>query len=171
MRKLMALVLTMVCTLCLISCSQQGQQDSTNPTQPTQIDDNFFDHVPYDAMVKLEVIDGKFRFQRIATTPCMVYSNLPINDMSKGTMYNDRHDILTTIFQVMDGKNAIMDMYECDFSHYIYMFDNELEDVPWHYRFAICSCGVVNITNNDGFLCTIKISDDEAQILLDVLQN
>ena len=130
-------------------------------------DNGINDHVPYDSMLNLEIIDGKFRFQRIATTPCIVYSNSPITDMSNGTMYDDRHDILTAIFRATDGKDAIMDTTECEFLHYIYMFDNEREDVPWHYRFAICSCGAVMITNNNQFLCTIKISDDEIQTILD----
>lgn len=46
--------------------------------------DDFHDHVPYEAMLNLEVMDGKFRFQRIATTPCIVYSNTHISDMKKG---------------------------------------------------------------------------------------
>ena len=174
MKKLMALALTMVCALCLISCSQQGQQDLANPTQPTKIDDNFFDHVPYDAMINLEVMDGKFRFQRIATTPCIVYSSVPISDMPKEMMYKDRHDILTTFFQAMDGKDAIMSTPECVFSHYIYLFDTEHENIPWHYRFAVCNCGVVMITNNDEFICTIKLNEDErrsifpADLLVDI---
>ena len=117
-------------------------------------DDNSHDDgiPPYYAMLNLEVWDGKFLFQRIATTPCIVYSNTPINDMSKGTVFEDRHDILTTIFQAMHGKDAIMDTPECEFSRYIYMFDNERENIPWHYRFAICNCGAVMITNNDELL-------------------
>ncbi len=47
--------------------------------------------------------------------------------MSNGMMYNDRHDILTTIFQAMHEKDAIMDTPECVFSRYIYMFDNSLD--------------------------------------------
>ncbi len=128
--------------------------------------DEFFDHVPHDAMLNLEVWDGKFLFQRIATTPCIVYSNTPITDMSKGMMYNDRHDILTTIFQAMDGKDAVMDVPECDFSRYIYMFDNEREDIPWHYRFAICNCGTVMITNNDELICTIRLNEEELHSII-----
>ncbi len=128
--------------------------------------DEFHDHVPYEAMLNLEVMGGKFVFQRIATTPCIVYSNAPITDMSKGIMYNDRHDILTTIFQAMDGKDAIMAVPECVFSHYIYMFDNEREDIPWHYRFAICNCGAVMITNNDELICTIKLNEEESRSII-----
>ena len=126
-------------------------------------DDNSHDDgiPPYDAMLNLEVWNGKFEFQRIATTPCIVYSNTPINDMSKGTVFEDRHDILTTIFQAMHGKDAIMDTPECEFSRYIYMFDNERENIPWHYRFAICNCGAVMITNNDELICTIKLTEEE----------
>lgn len=131
-------------------------------------DDEFFDHVPYDAMLNLEVWNGKFLFQRIATTPCIVYSNTPINDMSKGTVFKDRHDILTTIFQAMHGKDAIMDTPECVFSRYIYMFDNEREDIPWHYRFAICNCGAVVITNNDELICTIKLNEEELRSIIPV---
>lgn len=125
--------------------------------------EHFNDHVPYEAMLNLEVMDGKFRFQRIATTPCIVYSNTSITDMSNGTMYEDRHDILTTIFQAMDGKDAIMETSECVFSHYIYMFDNERENIPWYYRFAICNCGAVMITNNDELICTIILTEEEIQ--------
>ena len=133
--------------------------------------DEIHDHVPYDAMLNLEVMDGKFRFQRIATTPCIVYSNTPINDMSKGTVFDDRHDILTTIFQAMDGKDAIMDTPECVFSHYIYMFDNEREDIPWHYRFAIHSCGAVMITNNEELICTIKLDEEEIKSVLNSFES
>ncbi len=123
--------------------------------------DHFNDHVPYESMLNLEIMDGKFRFQRIATTPCIVYSNTPITEMSKGTIYNDRHDILTSIFQAMDGKDAIRATSDCLFSHYIYMFDNEREKIPWHYRFAICTCGAVMITNNDELICTIQLTEEE----------
>lgn len=164
MKKLIALVLSLICVLSLVSCSQQEQEYTTNS------DDEFHDHVPYDAMLNLEVMDGKFRFQRIATTPCIVYSDAPITDMSKGTMYNDRPDILTSIFQATDGKDAIMDTTECEFSHYIYMFDNEREDIPWHYRFAICTCGVVMITNNDELICIVKISQEKILSILKALQ-
>ena len=162
MKKFMAMVLALGCMLSLIGCNQYRQQDNT--------DEGFHDQVPYDAMLNLEVMNGKFRFQRIATTPCIVYSNVSITDMSNGTMYNDRHDILTTIFQATDGKNAIMDISECEFLHYIYMFDNEREDIPWHYRFAICNCGAVTITNNDELICTIELRDEEIQSILDSLQ-
>ena len=131
-------------------------------------DDNSHDDgiPPYDAMLNLEVWDGKFLFQRIATTPCIVYSNTPINDMSKGTVFDDRHDILTTIFQAMHGKDAIIDTPECDFSRYIYMFDNERENIPWHYRFAICNCGAVMITNNDELICTIQLTEEELRSII-----
>ena len=134
-------------------------------------DDAIHDHVPYDAMLNLEIMDGKFRFQRIATTPCIVYSNTPISDMSKGTIYDDRHDILTSIFRVMDGKDAIMDTSECEFSHYIYMFDNERENIPWHYRFAIHSCGAVMITNNEELICTIKLDEEGIQSVLNSFES
>ena len=133
--------------------------------------DEFYDHVPHDAMLNLEVMDGKFRFQRIATSPCIAYSNTPITDMSKGTIYDDRHDILTSIFRVMDGKDAIMDTSECEFSHYIYMFDNERENIPWHYRFAIHSCGAVMITNNEELICTIKLDEEEIQSVLNSFES
>ena len=131
-------------------------------------DDNSHDDgiPPYDAMLNLEVWDGKFLFQRIATTPCIVYSNTPINDMSKGTVFEDRHDILTTIFQAMHGKDAIMNTPECEFSRYIYMFDSERENIPWHYRFAICNCGAVMITNNDELICTIKLTEEERRSII-----
>ena len=131
-------------------------------------DDNSHDDgiPPYDAMLNLEVWNGKFEFQRIATTPCIVYSNTPINDMSKGTVFEDRHDILTTIFQAMHGKDAVMDTPECEFSRYIYMFDNERENIPWHYRFAICNCGAVMITNNDELICTIKLNEEELRSII-----
>ena len=160
MKKLIVLVLSLACLLSLVGCSQQEQQGTTNSDEI----------VPYDAMLNLEVKNGVFCFQRIATTPCIVYSNTPIADMAKGTMYNDRHDILSTIFQVMDGKDAVAEIPECVFSHYIYMFDNEHEDIPWHYRFAICSCGTVMITNNEELIATIQLTDDEVHSILDSLQ-
>ena len=77
--------------------------------QTTQPPEDLIDDIPpYDAMLNLIVMDGKFRFQRIATTPCIVYSDSAITDMENGTAYNDRHDILTTVFRAMDGKTAIM---------------------------------------------------------------
>lgn len=63
-----------------------------------------------------------------------------------------------------------MDTSECEFLYYIYMFDNEREDIPWHYRFAICNCGAVIITNNDELICTIELTDEEIQSILDSLQ-
>ena len=121
-------------------------------------------------MLNLEVMNGKFRFQRIATTPCIVYSNVPITEMSNGTLYDDGDDILTAVFNATDGKEAVLDTPECEFLHYIYMFDNEREDIPWHYRFAICDCGTVMITNNDELICTVKVSVEELQSILKSLQ-
>ena len=169
MKKFIAMVLALGCVLSLIGCNQYKQQDTTSPTQSANTDEEFYDQVPYDAMLNLEVMNGKFKFQRIATTPCIVYSNASITDMSKGTMYNDRHDILTTIFRATDGKNAIIDTSECEFLHYIYMFDNEREDIPWHYRFAICNCGAVMITDNDELICTIELTAEEIQSILNAL--
>ncbi|MBR5773413.1 MAG: hypothetical protein IKY44_01050 [Clostridia bacterium] len=167
MKKLLAVILVLLCALGVFGCSE-GE---------------IHDHVPYDAMLNLEVWDGRFVFQRIATTPCIVYSNAAITDMSEGTMYEDNHDILTTIYQVTNGKDAAMDIPEdCinshsvestsfhSSSHYIYMFDNEREDVPWHYRFAICGCGTVMITNNDELLCTIELTDEEIQTILNAFK-
>ena len=185
-------LLAMFCVLALIGCDNTPEPQVTESDTPlntetqtdvpsnteTQIeissdtdldstpDNETHDHVPHDSMLNLEIIDGKFRFQRIATTPCIVYANTPITDMSKGTQYDDRHDILTAIFRATDGKDAIMDTTECDFLHYIYVFDNENEDASWHYRFAICNCGAVRITNNNELLCSIEISDDELQTIL-----
>lgn len=125
--------------------------------------------VPYDEMLRLEVSDGKLVFRRIATTPCIVYADAPISEMSQGKMYDDRHDILTTVFQAMNGKTAIMDTPECIFQHYVYMFDNEREDVPWHYSFAISDCGAVLIKNNNALICSIKLTTEEIQSILSVL--
>lgn len=123
--------------------------------------------VPYDEMLRLEVADGKLIFQRIATTPCIVYARAPISDMWQ--VFEDRHDVLTAIFQAMNGKPAIMDTPECIFQHYIYMFDNEREDVPWHYSIAISDCGAVVIKNNDALICSIKLTTEEIQSILSML--
>lgn len=133
--------------------------------------DRFCDLPPYDQLLNLEVAADKLVFQRIATTPCIVYSNTPISDMTKGTTYEDRDDILATFFKTMNGKEAITDTSECDYIHYIYMFDDEFEDVPWHYRFAICDCGAVMITNNDELLCSIMLEKQEIQSILSSLEN
>ena len=138
--------------------------------QTDQPDDSVIDEPPYDALLNLEIMIGKFRFQRIATTPCIVYSDTAITDMKNGTVYENRFDILMAVFKAMDGKSAGSDASECDFSHYIYMFDNEDDTIPWHYRFAICDSGTVLITNNDEFLCTIEISKEEIQSILDSLK-
>ena len=149
-----------------------GVPETAPETEPeTKPETGTYDDIPpLDALINLEIMDGKLRFQRIATTPCIVYSDTPISDMSKGTVYNDRHDILTTIFRAMDNKDAIMEASECEFSHYIYMFDKDFEDALWNYRFAVCDCGAVMITNNDEFLCTIKITEEERQSVLNALK-
>ena len=148
--------------------SSENTQDTSN--EKPQDSHDIFDAVPpREALLNLEIMDGKFLFQRIATTPRIVYSNTPISDMSKGMVYDDRHDILTVLFQATDNKDAITDLSECEFSHYIYLYDKDHEDAPWHYRFAICSCGAVMITNNDELLCTIKITDEERQSILNAL--
>ena len=149
-----------------------GVPETAPETEPeTKPETGPFDDIPpHDALINLEIMDGKLRFQRIATTPCIVYSDTPISDMSKGTVYNDRHDILTTIFRAMDNKDAIMEASECEFSHYIYLFDKDFEDTLWNYRFAVCDCGAVMITNNDEFLCTIKITEEERQSVLNALK-
>ncbi|MBO4769736.1 MAG: hypothetical protein J5563_03015 [Clostridia bacterium] len=165
----------LICVLSMAGCFSMKSEPGPNATEShglpaTESNDDFHDHVPYDAMLNLEIMNGKFRFQRIATTPCIVYSNTPITDMTKGTVYNDRGDILTTIFRAMDNKDAVESPSECDFSHYIYMYDSERDDVPWHYRFAICDCGSVMITNNDELLCVIKISEEEIRSVLNAFQ-
>lgn len=123
----------------------------------------------YDSLLNLEVWGDKFVFQRIATTPCIVCSNVPIDDMSKGTIYEDRHDILTSFFRAMNGKEVVTNTFECDYLYYVYMFDAEDPDIPWHYRFAICDCGAVLITNNDEPLCSIMLDTQEIQSILSSL--
>ena len=168
-RILSMLAIPLICVFVLCGCN--AKNPSNQGIVPTESTGHFNDHVPYEAMLNLEVMGGKFVFQRIATTPCIVYSNTPITEMSKGTMYEDRHDVLTAIFQATNGKDAIADTSECCFSHYIYMFDNEREGIPWHYRFAICTCGAVMITNNDELICTISLTEDEIQSILSALEN
>lgn len=168
---------TLSILIVLLLCLFAGCDDVTFPSDDFQTTNNtadvainsgdeFHEQVPPEAELNLEVMGGKFRFQRIATTPCIVYSNAPIIDMADGTMYNDGHDILTAIFRATDGKDAIFDTYECEFLHYIYMFDNENEAASWHYRFAICDCGAVTITNNNELVCSIEISEEEIQTIL-----
>ena len=170
MKKLMVLACVCICLFSLAACRQQDQQDTTNPTQSPNADNTFHEQPPWGAMLNLEIGNGKFLFQRIATTPCIVYSNTPITEMSEGTMYDDRDDILTSVFKITNGKEVVTDTPECAFSHYIYMFDKEDENVPWHYRFAFCDCGAVMITNNDELLCTIRIEKSELQTILDAFK-
>ena len=48
------------------------------------------------------------------------------------------------------------------------MFDSERENIPWHYRFAICNCGAVMITNNDEQICTIQLTEEERRSVFPV---
>ena len=171
MKKLIVFACVCICVFSLAACRQRDQQDTTNPTQSNNSDNSFHEGLPWDALLNLEIGNDKFLFQRIAVTPCIVYSTTPIAEMSEGTMYDDRHDILAAVFQATNGKEAVTDTPECEFSHYIYMFDKENEDVPWHYRFAFCDCGAVMITNNDELLCTVRIEKSELQTILDTLKN
>lgn len=132
--------------------------------------DIFCNLPPYDQLLSLEVWADKLVFQRIATTPCIVYSNSPISDMTKGTTYEDRNDILTAFFKIMNGKEVTTDTSDCDYIHYVYMFDDKFEDALWHYMFAICDCGMVMITNNDEPLCSIMLDKQEIQSILNSLE-
>ena len=87
--------------------------------------------------------------------------------MSKETAYDNRYDIINVIFQAMDEKTAILDTYECEFLHYIYLFDSENDS--WSYKIMLCDCGAVTIIGNDDFLCSIEISNEELQMILDSL--
>ena len=169
MKHTVAFILILLSIFCICGCSNKPSEppassDSLVPYPP----EHFNDHVPYDAMFNLEVMNGQFVFQRIATTPCIVYSTVPIIEMSDGVMYNDRHDILTALFGAMNGKDVRTSDSDCEFSSFIYMFDNEREMIPWHYRFALCDCGTVKITNNDELLCTIKLTDAEIKSILSI---
>lgn len=145
----------------------EGEGPGAPASDPSELRDEI---PPYYALLNLEVMNGKFVFQRIATAPRIVYSDKPVADMTKGVVYDDRHEILTTIFQAMNGKDAVQDVPECEFSHYVYMYDKDDESIPWHYRFAVCECGAVMITNNDELLCTIKISAEEMRSVLDTFK-
>lgn len=173
MKRIFVTAICVVMVLALLS-GCMSQQESSDNSEIQYSNENsqvkIYDEAPpWDALLNLEIMNAKFRFQRIATTPCIVYSDTPISDMSKGTLYADRYDILTTMFNAMDNKDANVSTSECEFSHYFYLFDNQFEDAPWHYRFAFCDCGAVMITNNNEFLCSIKISNEELQSILNVL--
>ncbi len=171
MKTTVAFILISLCIFGICGCGNQTTEPPVSPGSSVPYPpEHFNDHVPYDAMFNLEIMNGQFVFQRIATTPCIVYSTVPITEMSDGVMYNDRHDILTALFGAMNGKDANTNDPECEFSTYIYMFDNEREMIPWHYRFAICYCGTVKITNNDELLCTIGITDTELQSVLSIFK-
>ena len=163
MKRIFTFFLTALFLMAFTGCTPPQSQSGTESP--------FFEEMtPRDAELNLEIIDGKFRFQRIATNPYIVYSDTPITDMTQGTLYKDRHDILTTIFRATEGKEAIIDSPECDFTHYIYMFDGTSENIPWHYRFAIHDRGTVMITNNDELLCTVEISEEELQTILNAFR-
>ena len=168
--KRIALILSLALFLILAAgCSREpGELRPEDADEGSEVD--FFDMPPGDALLNLEIINGQFRFQRIAATPCIVLSGtpLPLYQLSKGTAYEDRHDILTAFFKAMDGKDPGEDPTGCVFSRYVYMYDSQNGEVPWHYCFALCSCGKVLISNNNIPMCAIKLSAEELKSVLDV---
>lgn len=174
MKRIPAIALSVMLLISLLSaCAASRRPPENGPEPSAEVPrDGLPDEeiVPYDAELNLEVMQGKFRFQRIATTPRIVYSDRPITDMGDGTAYENRHDILTTLFRAADGKEAAAEMPDCAFTHYLYLYDGRNGDVPWHYRFAFCGCGAAVISNNDEFLCAIRLSEEELRSVLDALQ-
>ena len=170
MKRTLLVLLLAFCLLLAAGCAEGSASPSPSGLSTTEETDDFHDHVPYEAMLHLEVMDGKFRFQRIATTPRIVYSTSPITDMTEGKVYDGRHDVLTAVFKATDGKDALTEEPQVSFSHFIYMYDAEREDVPWHYGFAIGDGGEVVITNNGEFLCAVKISGEEMRSILNAFQ-
>ena len=153
----------------IYKCKICGCEHLTTDPDSIKPDDKFNDDISFDLTLNLDIIDSKLKFQTVAITPCIVYSNFPISEMSNGKTYDNGHDIMIAIFNAMNGKTAILDTYECEFLHYIYLFDSDNDNDSWHYKFYICDCGAVTIIDNDGFLCSLKISDEELQMILDSL--
>ena len=144
-------------------CKICGSEHLTTDPDSIKPDDEI--DSPLGSMLKFEIIDEKLRCQTVPSASRIVYSH--ISDMSKETVYDNRYDIINVIFQSMDGKTAILDTYECEFLHYIYLFDSENDS--WSYKVMLCDCGAVTIIDNEGFLCSVKISDEELQMILDSL--
>lgn len=147
-------------------CKICGSEHLTTDPDSIKPDDEI--NSPSGSMLKLEIIDEKLRCQIVPTASHIIYSH--ISDMSKETAYDNRYDIINAIFQAMDGKTAIFDTYDCEFLHYIYMSDSENENDSWDYKFWLCDCGAVTIIDNEGFLCSVKISDEELKMILDSLK-
>ena len=144
-------------------CRICGSEHLTTDPDSIKPDDEI--DSPLGSMLKFEIIDEKLICQTVPSASRIVYSH--ISDMSKETVYDNRYDIINVIFQSMDGKTAILDTYECEFLHYIYLFDSENDS--WSYKVMLCDCGAVTIIDNEGFLCSVKISDEELQMILDSL--
>ena len=144
-------------------CRICGTQHYTTDPDSIKPDDEI--DSPLGSMLKFEIIDEKLICQTVPSASRIVYSH--VSDMSKETVYDNRYDIINVIFQAMDGKTAILDTYECEFLHYIYLFDSENDS--WSYKIMLCDCGAVTIIGNDDFLCSIEISNEELQMILDSL--
>ena len=145
-------------------CKICGSEHLTTDPDSIKPDDEI--DSPLGSMLKFEIIDEKLRCQTVPSASRIVYSH--ISDMSKETVYDNRYDIINVIFQSMDGKTAILDTYECVFLHYVSMFDSENPSSDL-YEFKICDCGAVTIIKNNKLLCSIEISDEELQMILDSL--
>lgn len=123
--------------------------------------------VPYDAQLEIICSEGKLLFSRIATTP-RVRAGRPPFDITCVWNYEYEPEIISTLFQVMNDKEITEDHELLPTLQLLLYGQND--DEPWHYLFNIGTDGLVKVTNNDELICCIQISEEELQIILQVLK-
>lgn len=166
MKRIFVTALTIAVSIVILTGCAVLQKPSEN--EESHADDSTFgDVVPYDAQLEIACVGGKLVFSRIATTP-RVRASRPPFDETCITNYEDKHEIILVLFQIMDEKEAVEEHESLPTLQLLLYGQND--DEPWHYLFEIGTDGLVRVSNNGELICCIQISEEELQSIIQVLE-
>lgn len=165
MKRVFVTALTIVVSIVILTGCTVLQKPSEKEENHTN-DNTFGDVVPYDAQLEIVCAGGKLVFSRIATTP-RVRAGRPPFDETFITRYENKHEIISELFQIMDGKEVTEEHESLPTLQLLLYGQNDNE--PWHYLFEIGTDGLVRVSNNGDLICCIQISEEELQSIIQVL--
>ena len=164
MKRIFAAILSLIISLAFITGCAVRQEPSTGKGNGTS--EHSEEIVPYDAQLEIICANGKLIFSRIATTPRVRVGRPPFDETCIIT-HEDKHEIISALFQAMNGKETV-EQHESLPTLQLLLYGQD-DDEPWHYLFEIGTEGLVRVSNNGDLICYVQISEEELQSIIQVL--